>query len=244
MHGTLVVPASGGGYQTEDIQRGKVTAISSSSLTVVSPDNYTKTYQVSGSISVIPGNGSLSTVKVGDQVSLIATAHGSTAAATSIVACPASATGMPAQAVATRDNPQAEGEDVWARPGLPRDRAGPRHQRIPDPPRTLSAGRRRIWGVRVAVTAGPGRTALLQELAEDGSGHAAPTLVNDFPAAVADDERAGLERGETVRWVWADTSTAYPSLLRARVSGWTAATMSRSPRRCCSRGAPNQPPAP
>ena len=85
VHGTLVVPASGGGYQTEDIQRGKVTAISSSSLTVVSPDNYTKTYQVSGSISVIPGNGSLSTVKVGDQVSLTATAHGSTAAVTSIV---------------------------------------------------------------------------------------------------------------------------------------------------------------
>jgi DNA polymerase-1 len=71
--------------------------------------------------------------------------------------------------------------------------------------------------VRVAVTAGPGRTALLQELAEDGSGHAAPTLVNDFPAAVADYERAGLERGETVRWVWADTSTAYPSLLRAGI---------------------------
>ena len=71
--------------------------------------------------------------------------------------------------------------------------------------------------MRVAVTAGPGRTALLQELAEDGSGHAAPTLVNDFPAAVADYERAGLERGETVRWVWADTSTAYPSLLRAGV---------------------------
>ncbi len=85
VHGTLVVPASGGGYQTEDIQRGKVTAISSSSLTVVSPDNYTKTYQVSRSISVIPGNGSLSTVKVGDQVSLTATAHGSTAAVTSIV---------------------------------------------------------------------------------------------------------------------------------------------------------------
>lgn len=85
VHGTLVVPASGGAYQTEDIQRGKVTAISGSSLTVVSPDGYTKTYQVSGSTSVIPGNGSLSTVKVGDQVSLTATARGSTAAVTSIV---------------------------------------------------------------------------------------------------------------------------------------------------------------
>lgn len=85
VHGTLVVPASGGGYQTEDIQRGKVTAISRSSLTVVSADNYTKTYQVSGSTSVFPGDGSLSTVKVGDQVSLTATVHGSTAAVASIV---------------------------------------------------------------------------------------------------------------------------------------------------------------
>jgi len=77
------------------------------------------------------------------------------------------------------------------------------------------------------VVAGPGRTALLQELAEDGTGHAAPTLVNDLPAAVADYERAGPERGEavhgetvrgeTVRWVWADTSAIYPSLLRSGV---------------------------
>src|ERR1039457_5252235 len=76
--------------------------------------------------------------------------------------------------------------------------------------------------MRVAVTAGPGRTALLQEVAQDGSGYAAPTLVNDFAAAVADYERAGPERGGperggTVRWVWADTSASYPSLLRAGV---------------------------
>lgn len=96
--------------------------------------------------------------------------------------------------------------------------------------------------MRVAVVAGPGRTALLQELAEDGTGYAAPTLVNDLPAAVADYERAGPDRGETgrgdtvlgdtalgntvrggavrggtVRWVWADTSMIYPSLLRSGV---------------------------
>jgi len=91
--------------------------------------------------------------------------------------------------------------------------------------------------VRVAVVAGPGRTALLQELAEDGTGYAAPTLVNDLPAAVADYERTGPVRGgpdrggtergepvpgepvpgEPVRWVWADTSTIYPSLLRSGV---------------------------
>ena len=85
VHGTLVVPASGGGYETEDIQRGKVIAISSSSVTVVSTDKYTKTYQVTGSTSVNAGSGGLSTVKVGDQVSVTATVHGSTASATSII---------------------------------------------------------------------------------------------------------------------------------------------------------------
>jgi len=70
--------------------------------------------------------------------------------------------------------------------------------------------------VRVAVAAGPGRTALLQELAEDGSGYAAPALVNDFPAAVAEYERA-RPGGEHVRWVWADTSAIYPSLLHGGV---------------------------
>jgi len=70
--------------------------------------------------------------------------------------------------------------------------------------------------VRVAVAAGPGRTALLQELAEDGTGYAAPALVNDLPAAVAEYERA-RPGGEHVRWVWADTSAIYPSLLRAGV---------------------------
>ena len=84
MHGTLVVPSSGG-YQTEDVQRGKVTATTSSSITVVSADNYTKTYRVNGSTSVNAGTGRLGTVKVGDQVSLTATVRGSTATVTSVL---------------------------------------------------------------------------------------------------------------------------------------------------------------
>ena len=85
VHGTLVVPMSGGGFQTEDVQRGKVTAISSSSVTVVSADKYTKTYRVNGSTSVNAGNGGLSSVKVGDQVSLTATVRGSAATVTSMI---------------------------------------------------------------------------------------------------------------------------------------------------------------
>jgi hypothetical protein len=66
--------------------------------------------------------------------------------------------------------------------------------------------------VRVAVAAGPGRTALLRELADDGTSQGAGVLLNDLPDAVAGYARAGQ-----VRWVWADTAETYPALLRAGV---------------------------
>ena len=66
--------------------------------------------------------------------------------------------------------------------------------------------------MRVAVAAGPGRTALLKELADDGSGQRAGVLLNDLPDAVASYTRSG-----PVRWVWADTAQTYPALLRAGV---------------------------
>src|ERR1700730_6716369 len=49
LHGEFVVPRSGGGYQTDDMQRGSVTAVSTSSITVKSADGFTKTYQVTSS---------------------------------------------------------------------------------------------------------------------------------------------------------------------------------------------------
>jgi DNA polymerase-1 len=67
-------------------------------------------------------------------------------------------------------------------------------------------------GVRVAVAAGPGRTALLKELADDGTGQGAGVLLNDLPDAVASYARNG-----PVRWVWADSAQTYPALLRAGV---------------------------
>jgi len=63
--------------------------------------------------------------------------------------------------------------------------------------------------VRVAVVAGSG-SALLCELAEDGSRLHDPVPVKNLPAAVAEYERAGA-----VRWVWASTARLYPALLRA-----------------------------
>ena len=66
--------------------------------------------------------------------------------------------------------------------------------------------------MRVAVAAGPGRTALLKELTDDGSGQGAGVLLNDLPDVVASYARSG-----SVRWVWADTAETYPALLRAGV---------------------------
>ena len=63
--------------------------------------------------------------------------------------------------------------------------------------------------MRVAVVAGSG-SALLCELAEDGSRLHDPVPVKNLPAAVAEYERAGA-----VRWVWASTARLYPALLRA-----------------------------
>lgn len=84
MHGQFVVPAAGGGYQTEAVQAGKVTGVSGSSITVRSADNYTKTYQVTSAARIVPGHG-ISSVKSGDQVRVMATVHGSTATVTTVI---------------------------------------------------------------------------------------------------------------------------------------------------------------
>ena len=84
MHGQFVVPAAGGGHQTEAVQAGKVTAVSGSSMTVRSADNYTKTYQVTSAARVVRGHG-ISSVKAGDQVRVMATVHGSAATVTTVI---------------------------------------------------------------------------------------------------------------------------------------------------------------
>ncbi len=84
LHGVFVVPRSGGGYQTEDTQRGSVTAVSTSSITVKSADGFTKTYQVTSSTLVDAQRDGIGSVKDGHQVSVLATVSGGTATATSI----------------------------------------------------------------------------------------------------------------------------------------------------------------
>jgi len=84
VHGQVVVPKSGGGYQTLDVQEGQVTAVSSASVTVRSSDGYTATYVVTSSTVVDAQAAGIGSVKTGDTVDVTATVSGSTATAASI----------------------------------------------------------------------------------------------------------------------------------------------------------------
>ena len=84
VHGQVVVVKPDGGYQTIDMQRGKVTAVSPISITVQSTDGYTVTYTVATSTIVDAQRDGIGSVKVGNQVSLLALASGTKATATSI----------------------------------------------------------------------------------------------------------------------------------------------------------------
>ncbi len=85
VHGQVVVPEAGGKFRTEDIQTGKVTAVSGSSLTVRSADGFTKSYRVTGATQVDAGKTGIGSVKVGNQVAITATVSGSTASLTRVI---------------------------------------------------------------------------------------------------------------------------------------------------------------
>lgn len=85
VHGQFVVPKAHGGYQTVDTQRGTVTAVSASSITVKSADGYIKTYQVTSSTKVDAQRAGIGSVKNGQTVSVVATVNGSSATASEIV---------------------------------------------------------------------------------------------------------------------------------------------------------------
>jgi len=76
----------------------------------------------------------------------------------------------------------------------------------------MSDPRGTIGAVRVAVVAGTDGSALLCELAADGSPRGGPVSAKDLCAAVA-----GYEQSGPVRWVWASGARLYPALLRAGV---------------------------
>jgi hypothetical protein len=84
LHGSFVTGKSGGGYQTVDVQRGKVTAVSSSSLTVKSADGFSATYAIGGSTIIDAQRDGIGSVKSGNQVYVTATVSGSKTTATNV----------------------------------------------------------------------------------------------------------------------------------------------------------------
>lgn len=81
LHGTFVLPKPGGGTVTVEIQRGDVTTVSSTAITLKSTDGFTRTYAVSASTIVDAQRDGIGSVKPGDQVWLAATASGGTVTA-------------------------------------------------------------------------------------------------------------------------------------------------------------------
>jgi hypothetical protein len=78
VHGTVVVPKPGGGYQTVAFQNGKVTAVSSTSITLRSADGYSHTYPVTSSTNVNAQRDGIGSIKAGNQVVVAATVSGGT----------------------------------------------------------------------------------------------------------------------------------------------------------------------
>ena len=85
VHGTVVVPKSGGGYQTVAFQNGQVTAVSSTSITLRSADGYSHTYQVTSSTMVNAQRDGIGSIKTGNQVVVDATVSGSSTTAVRII---------------------------------------------------------------------------------------------------------------------------------------------------------------
>jgi hypothetical protein len=85
LHGQFTVAKPGGGYQTVDMQNGQVTAVSSTSITLKSPDGFTMRYVVASSTLVDAQRDGIGSVKVGNQASVLATVSGSTATAASVM---------------------------------------------------------------------------------------------------------------------------------------------------------------
>ena len=85
IHGEFTVTAPGGGYETLATQRGTVTAVSSSSITLKSADGFTRSYAIGANTLVVAGNNGIADVKSGDTVRILAVVNGGTANAVDLV---------------------------------------------------------------------------------------------------------------------------------------------------------------
>lgn len=78
LHGDWVVPDGNGGYRTERLQTGDVTAVSATSISLTSKDGYKQVYTVDSSTR---NNGE---PKTGDTVTVVAKVSGDTATAITV----------------------------------------------------------------------------------------------------------------------------------------------------------------
>ncbi|MDT7570945.1 MAG: hypothetical protein QOE05_1119 [Actinomycetota bacterium] len=83
VHGEFVVP-DGTGWRTVAVQRGEVTSVSSTSLSVKSKDGYTKTYVVTPDTMVNAARDGIGSIKTGEDVAVVANVKGGTATAVDI----------------------------------------------------------------------------------------------------------------------------------------------------------------
>jgi hypothetical protein len=81
LHGTVVLPKSGGGTVAVEIQNGRVGSVSRSSITLKSEDGFTRTYAVTGSTIVVARRDGIGSVKAGEQAWVTAMASGGTVTA-------------------------------------------------------------------------------------------------------------------------------------------------------------------
>jgi hypothetical protein len=86
LHGEYVVSDGDGGYTTELMQTGEVTAISDTSVTATSDDGYTKTYTIDADTVLGANSDSNSSgdIAKGDEVTITASVSGDTATADSV----------------------------------------------------------------------------------------------------------------------------------------------------------------
>ena len=85
IHGSFVTPKQGGGYQTVDMQRGTVTAVSKDSITVKSVDGFTATYVVTADTMVNAKRDGIASIEVGDEVGVMGVENAGKTTAVQIV---------------------------------------------------------------------------------------------------------------------------------------------------------------
>ena len=73
LHGEFVVPDGNGGFRTMVVQRGEVTAVSKTEITVVSEDKFSTTYAVTEDTLVNAARDGITTIKKGAKVHVAAT---------------------------------------------------------------------------------------------------------------------------------------------------------------------------